>query len=57
MSKHKSVSVSKYYKVDGNTVKRLRVECPRCGRGYYMAEHDDRYTCGFCTYTRFKSKK
>lgn len=57
MSKHKCVSVYKFYKVEGDTVKRLKIECPRCGRGYFMAEHEDRYTCGACRYTKFKSKK
>ena len=55
MGKHKSVSVYKYYKVEDDSIKRLKVECPRCGRGYFMAEHKDRYTCGACKYTRFKS--
>ncbi len=56
MTKHKSISVYKYYKVEGDKVKRLRTECPRCGRGYFMAEHSDRYTCGACKYTKFKTK-
>ncbi|MCL4381874.1 30S ribosomal protein S27ae [Candidatus Marsarchaeota archaeon] len=29
--------------------------CPKCGSG--MGEHSDRYSCGRCGYTEFKSKK
>jgi small subunit ribosomal protein S27Ae len=56
MGKHKSTSVYKYYNIEGDSVKRTRLECPRCGRGYFMAEHKDRYTCGACKYTKFKTK-
>ncbi len=24
--------------------------CPRCGPGYRLAEHKDRYSCGKCGY-------
>lgn len=42
------------YKVDGDKVKRLRPTCERCGIGYFMADHHDRYTCGHCGFTRYK---
>ncbi len=29
--------------------------CPKCGVG--MGEHPDRYACGHCGYTEFKSQK
>jgi Ribosomal protein S27AE len=29
-------------------------ECPKCGSR--MANHADRYTCGKCSYTEFKSQ-
>ena len=29
--------------------------CPKCGSK--MAEHTDRYSCGKCGYTEFKSQK
>ncbi len=29
-------------------------ECPKCGSR--MANHSDRYTCGKCGYTEFKSQ-
>ncbi|MCS7126150.1 MAG: 30S ribosomal protein S27ae [Aigarchaeota archaeon] len=44
----------KYSLKDGVLVKRS-VFCPRCGGGYIMAEHEDRYYCGNCHYTQFKT--
>ena len=41
-------------KVEGETVTRLRPTCERCGPGYFMADHKDRYTCGHCGFTRYK---
>ncbi len=49
------IQVYKLYKVEGETLTRLRKECPRCGRGYFMAEHKGRLTCGNCGYTTFTS--
>ncbi len=42
------------YKVEGEKVTRLRPTCERCGPGYFMANHQDRYTCGHCGFTRYK---
>jgi small subunit ribosomal protein S27Ae len=42
------------YKVDGNKVARLLPACERCGTGYFMADHGNRYTCGHCGFTRYK---
>jgi small subunit ribosomal protein S27Ae len=50
------IQVYKLYKVDGDTLTRLRKECPRCGRGYFMAQHGNRFTCGHCGYTTYNSK-
>jgi ubiquitin-small subunit ribosomal protein S27Ae len=50
------IQVHKLYKVEGSSLTRLRKECPRCGRGYFMAEHKDRLTCGNCGYTTYKTK-
>lgn len=47
------VQVWKLYKVDGDGMTRLRRECPRCGKGYFMAEHKARMTCGNCGYTTY----
>ncbi len=51
-----NVQVWKLYKADGETLARLRKECPRCGKGYFMAEHKDRLSCGHCGFTNFKNK-
>jgi len=48
--------VYKFYQVKGEKVERLRKECPRCGRGVFLGEHEDRLTCGKCGYTSFKKK-
>jgi len=36
--------VFSYYKVDEKELKRLLPFCERCGPGYFMADHGDRYT-------------
>lgn len=51
-----NVQVWKLYKADSETLTRLRKECPRCGKGYFMAEHKDRLSCGHCGFTNFKNK-
>ena len=42
----KKEGIGKKYKVEGNELKRLRPSCERCGSGYFMADHGNRYTCG-----------
>jgi len=42
------------YKVDVSGLVRLRPYCERCGPGFFMADHGDRYTCGHCGFTRYK---
>ena len=46
--------INALYKIEGDSVKRLRPTCERCGPGYFMAKHNDRYTCGHCGFTRYK---
>jgi small subunit ribosomal protein S27Ae len=43
------------YKIEGDKVTRVRPTCERCGIGYFMAEHHDRFTCGHCGFTRYKA--
>ncbi len=43
-----------HYKVEGEKLKRLLPFCERCGPGYFMADHGNRYTCGHCGFTRYK---
>ena len=45
------------YKVEGEKVVRLRPICERCGPGYFMADHGNRYTCGHCGLTKYKPAK
>ncbi len=42
------------YKVDDTGLTRLRPYCERCGHGYFMADHGDRFACGHCGFTRYK---
>jgi small subunit ribosomal protein S27Ae len=42
------------YKVDDKGLTRLRPFCERCGQGYFMADHGNRYSCGHCGFTRYK---
>ncbi|WP_075056956.1 30S ribosomal protein S27ae [Thermogymnomonas acidicola] len=48
------------YKLEGGEkVVRERRYCPpRCGPpGVFLAEHEDRLSCGRCGYTEFKKKQ
>jgi small subunit ribosomal protein S27Ae len=42
------------YKIENGKATKLRPTCERCGPGYFMADHHDRYTCGHCGFTRYK---
>jgi len=44
-----------FFKVEGNNINRFRKHCPKCGPGIFLAEHKDRFSCGNCGYTEFKS--
>ena len=52
--KKKEKKAFSLYKVEGDKITRLRPTCERCGIGYFMADHGDRYTCGHCGFTRYK---
>jgi ubiquitin-small subunit ribosomal protein S27Ae len=55
--KHKEEKgVRAMYKAEGDKVSRARPTCERCGPGYFMGDHHDRYTCGHCGFTRYKQK-
>ena len=55
-AKKKHDGMGSYYKIEGNELKRLRPNCERCGTGYFMADHGDRFTCGHCGLTRYKQQ-
>jgi small subunit ribosomal protein S27Ae len=40
------VTVYKFYNIQGDKVTRTKRDCPRCGKGTFMAEHKNRLTCG-----------
>lgn len=48
--------VSSYYKIEKGKLKRLLPFCERCGPGYFMADHGDRYSCGHCGLTKYKQR-
>ena len=53
---HKNKLTSKkyaFYSVSGDSVKRDKKFCPRCGPGIFLAQHKDRLHCGKCNYTEF----
>jgi small subunit ribosomal protein S27Ae len=52
-----SDSVGRHYEIKDGKLERKRPFCNRCGRGYFMAEHEDRYTCGNCGFTVFKKRE
>lgn len=51
------VTIYKFYSVQGDKVTRTKRDCPRCGKGTFMAEHKDRFTCGKCGFTEFTHKE
>jgi ubiquitin-small subunit ribosomal protein S27Ae len=55
--KKKENGINTLYKIEGEKVTRLRPTCERCGPGYFMAKHQDRYTCGHCGFTRYKQSE
>ncbi len=55
--KRVSTPIYKFFQVKSGAVTRSRKECPRCGRGVYLAEHKDRLTCGKCGYTSYRKTK
>lgn len=55
--KRKASNVWKLYKVEGSRAITKSKSCPKCGAGVFLAEHDNRESCGRCGYTVFKNKK
>jgi len=52
--KKKRPGIFSHYKVDKEGFKRLLPCCERCGPGYLMANHGNRFTCGHCGFTKYK---
>jgi len=55
--KKKEKGIHALYKVENDKATRLRPTCERCGSGYFMANHHDRFTCGHCGFTRYKQSE
>lgn len=53
--KKKRPGVFSHYKVEKEGFKRLLPFCERCGPGYFMASHGNRFTCGHCGFTKYKT--
>lgn len=49
--------ISALYKIEGENLQRLLPFCERCGAGYFMADHGNRYACGHCGFTRYKPQE
>lgn len=45
------------YQVSGDKAERSLKSCPKCGQGFFMAQHKERTTCGTCGYTEFSKKE
>ncbi len=45
---------SNYYEASGETFKRNRKHCPKCGAGIFLAQHKERLHCGKCGYTEIQ---
>ena len=43
------------YKIEGGKLNRAKA-CPKCGAGYFLANHKDRLFCGKCHYLEVKQK-
>jgi small subunit ribosomal protein S27Ae len=54
-SKHRNVQRWKKYEMGDKLVRNGKF-CPRCGEGYYLAEHKNRLTCGRCGYSEIKTQ-
>ena len=52
--KKKRPGVFSHYKVEKEGFRRLSPFCERCGPGYFMANHGNRFTCGHCGFTKYK---
>jgi small subunit ribosomal protein S27Ae len=43
-----------FYDVKSGKLKRTHTECPKCGQGTFLAEHEGRRSCGRCGYIERK---
>jgi small subunit ribosomal protein S27Ae len=51
------MALLQYYVVESNgKIKKLKHECVKCPVGTYMADHQDRHTCGKCGHMYYRLK-
>ena len=60
--KHKhrkrSLALLEYFNIEGSgKIKRLKKECTKCEVATYMADHQDRFTCGKCGFMLYRLTK
>lgn len=55
-AKKKGRSLSSLYTIAGDKIQRKNKMCPKCGAGFFMANHKERMVCGHCKYTEFGKK-
>jgi len=55
--KKKPLQLWKLYKTEGGKLERKNKTCPKCGPSYFLANHQNRLTCGKCFYTEFTGTK
>lgn len=53
----KEKGANRIYVIKDGKLERKLPFCNRCGKGYFMADHGDRLTCGHCGFTVFKSEE
>ena len=52
-AKKKEKGLWTLFEKSGEVIKRKNKSCPKCGKGYFLALHKNRLTCGKCGYTEF----
>ncbi len=45
------------YEIKGEALARTHKSCPKCGPGAFLAEHDNRRSCGKCGYSESKAPR
>ncbi len=53
--KQEKTKKASYYTVTATSATRKNKFCPKCGAGVFFAEHRDRFTCGKCGFTEWKT--
>ena len=46
----------KLFEKKGDALVRKNKSCPKCGTGFFLANHKDRLVCGACGYAEFMKK-